>query len=170
MNLRKIIAGILLFGGIIIISAFSSFDIDPLQRIIIQFNKWMEVHPQENVYLQFDKPYYASGNDIWFKAYITAGSNHQLSGISGVLNVELINDRDSVEQWLKLPVVSGLTWGDFILPDTLKEGNYHIRAYTNWMRNAGEAYFFDKSITISNVITNQVFTETKWNTAGKGPY
>ncbi|WP_144912500.1 carboxypeptidase regulatory-like domain-containing protein [Mucilaginibacter frigoritolerans] len=163
MNFRKIVAGILLFGGIIIISAFSSFDIDPLQHIIIQFNRWMVVHPQENVYLQLDKSYYATGNDIWFKAYVTAGSNHQLSGISGVLNVELIDDRDSVKQRLKLPIVSGLTWGDFSLPDTLNEGNYRIRAYTNWMRNAGEEYFFDKTITISNVITNQVLTEASYN-------
>jgi hypothetical protein len=163
MNLRKIVAGILLFGGIIIISAFSSFDIDPLKHIIVQFNNWMAVHPQENVYLQLDKPYYAAGTDIWFKAYVTAGSNHQLSGISGVLNVELIDDRDSVKQRLKLPVISGLSWGDFSLPDTLKEGNYRIRAYTNWMRNAGEEYFFDKTITINNIIANQVFTETNYN-------
>ncbi len=123
----------------------------------------MSTHPQEDVYLQLDKPYYTAGSDIWFKAYITAGSSHQLSGISGVLNVELIDDRDSVKQQLKLPIVSGLTWGDFPLPDTLKEGNYRIRAYTNWMRNAGEVYFFDKAITINNVITNQVLTETDYN-------
>lgn len=162
MNYRKIAAGFLLLGGVIIISAFSNSDADPLQHLIIQLNKWMSVHPQEDVYLQLDKPYYAAGGDIWFKAYVTAGSNHQLSGISGVLNVELIDDRDSVKQRLKLPVVSGLSWGDFQLPDTLKEGNYRIRAYTNWMRNAGEAYFFDKTIAISNVIANQVFTETDY--------
>ncbi|WP_259071812.1 TonB-dependent receptor [Mucilaginibacter sp. X4EP1] len=163
MNYRKIASVFLLLGSVIIISAFSNSDADPLQHIITQLNKWMSVHPQEDVYLQLDKPYYTAGSDIWFKAYVTAGSNHQLSGISGVLNVELIDDRDSVKQRLKLPVVSGLSWGDFQLPDTLKEGNYRIRAYTNWMRNAGEAYFFDKTIVISNVIANQVFTETNYS-------
>jgi len=163
MNYRKIAAGFLLLGSVIIISAFFNPDADPLQHIIVQLDKWMSAHPQEDVYLQLDKPYYAAGDDIWFKAYITAGSNHQLSAISGVLNVELIDDRDSVKQRLKLPVVSGLTWGDFQLPDTLKEGNYRIRAYTNWMRNAGDASFFDKTIAISNAVTNQVFTATDYN-------
>ena len=62
----------------------------------------------------------------------------------------------------KLPVISGLTWGDFALTDSLKEGNYRIRAYTNWMRNAGDEYFFDKTFTIINSISNNVFTNTTY--------
>lgn len=161
MNYKRIVAGLLVIGGIIITSAFIVPVDDPVSRIIAQLDKWATAHPQEKVYLQLDKPYYAIGDDIWFKAYVTT-DNHQLSAISGVLNVELINDRDSVKESLKLPMISGLTWGDFTLPDTLKEGNYHIRAYTNWMRNAGEEYFFDKPITISNSITNNVFTNTTY--------
>jgi len=85
-----------------------------------QLDKWVSAHPQEKVYLQLDRPCYAIGDDIWFKAYVTIGSEHKLSALSGVLYVELINDKDSVKQSLKLPVTSGLTWGDFTLPDTLK--------------------------------------------------
>ncbi len=161
MNYKRITAALLVIGSIIIISAFVVPADDPVSRIIAQLDKWATTHPQEKVYLQLDKPYYAIGDDIWFKAYVTTG-NHQLSAISGVLNVELIDDRDSVKESLKLPMISGLTWGDFALPDTLKEGNYRIRAYTNWMRNAGDEYFFDKPITVSNSITNNVFTNTTY--------
>jgi hypothetical protein len=163
MRYKKVIAGLFTLGCIVLLSAFARLTEDPIQHIIIQLNKWMSTHPQENVYLQLDKPYYAAGDDIWFKAYITAGGNHQLSAISGVLNVELIDDRDSVKQRLKLPVAGGLTWGNFSLPDTLKEGNYRIRAYTNWMRNEGDAYFFDKSIAINNAIANNVFAATTYS-------
>ncbi len=43
---------------------------------------------------------------------------------------------------------NGTTWGDLALPDTLPAGNYRLRAYTNWMRNAGPAYYFYKVLTI----------------------
>lgn len=135
---------------------------DPIARIISQFNNWSSANPQEKVYLQLDKPYYAIGDDIWFKAYVTIGSDHKLSALSGVLNVELIDDRDSVKQCIKLPIISGVSWGDLALPDTMKEGNYRVRAYTNWMRNAGPGYYFDKAITVSNAVSNDIFTRTTY--------
>jgi len=162
MNYKRIIAGLLLIGSITAMLGFTRIDDDPVGKIIAQLGKWFAANPQEKVYLQLDKPYYAIGDNIWFKAYITTGSEHKLSAISNVLNVELIDDKDSVKQSIKLPVINGLTWGDFALPDSLKEGNYRIRAYTNWMRNAGEDYFFDKSFTVVNSVTNSVFTKTNY--------
>lgn len=159
-NYRKIIALSFILSCGILIAGFVVDDLYPIQRIAIQLNKWSTNYPIEKVYLHFDKPYYAAGDDIWFKAYVTVGSRHQLTALSGVLNVELIDDKDSVKQSLKLPMFAGLTWGDFALPDTLAEGNYRIRAYTNWMRNAGEGYFFDKTISIANTTINNVFTKT----------
>ena len=168
MNYRRICVGLFVAACVIILSAFARFDDDPINRIISQLNKWLSANPQEKVYLHLDKPYYAIGDDIWFKAYVTVGSSHQLSAISGVLIVELINGQDSVKEIIKLPVINGLTWGDLQLPDTLKEGNYRLRAYTNWMRNDGPDYFFDEAITISNAITNDVFTQTTFSYGPSG--
>src|SRR5207253_2009423 len=105
----------------------------------------------EKVYLQLDKPYYAAGDNMWFKAYVTA--NNKPSTLSGTLNVELIDNRDSVKHRIKLPINDGITWGDFSLPDTLHAGSYRVVAYTNWMRNAGADYFFDRTIAIGNTNT-----------------
>ncbi len=135
---------------------------DPIAKIISQFKLWSSANPQEKVYLQLDKPYYATNDDIWFKAYVTIGSDHRLSALSGVLNVELIDDRDSVKQHIKLPIISGVSWGNLSLPGTIKDGNYRVRAYTNWMRNAGRDYFFDKTIIITNAISNDVFIRTTY--------
>lgn len=165
MNYRKIIAGLLLITGFIFTTAFIGPGDGTVQKIAAQLDKWASSNPPEKVYLQFDKPYYSVGDDIWFKAYITLGGLHRLSGLSGVLNVELLDDRDSIKQHIKLPVASGLTWGDFALSDTLAEGNYRIRAYTNWMRNAGEDYFFDQHITIINAIRNKVFAKAAYTYA-----
>jgi len=162
MKYRKIIIGLLLMAGIGTLAGFSIADDGIIQKAAIQVDKWSENYPVEKVYLQLDKPYYAVGDDIWFKAYVTLGGKHELSGLSGVLNVELIDGRDSIIRHIKLPLHSGVAWGDFSLVDTLDEGNYRIRAYTNYMRNAGEDYFFDQHISIVNAISNKVSAKTTY--------
>ncbi|MES2278724.1 MAG: MG2 domain-containing protein [Bacteroidota bacterium] len=159
MKPKKIIAGLVAVLSVAALFAFIRVDDDPIKKIVTQLSKWADTDPQEKVYLQTDKPFYAAGEDIWFKAYITIGEKHQLSALSAVLNVELINDRDSIKQSIKLPVNSGVTWGDFALPDTIKAGNYRIRAYTNYMRNAGDDYYFDKTFVIGNSVNNNIFTK-----------
>ncbi|RZL12289.1 MAG: TonB-dependent receptor, partial [Pedobacter sp.] len=95
--------------------AFVPKDEDPLDRLVAALQKWTEINPQEKVYLHMDKPYYALGDTIWFKAYVTTGSRHQLSALSGALYVELITEKDSIVKSLKLPVSAGMSMGDFTL-------------------------------------------------------
>lgn len=135
---------------------------DPLKKILTQLQKFTDNYPTEKVYLQLDKPYYAIGDLIYFKAYTTIGSKHQPSGLSKILYVELINEKDSIKQSLRLPLTAGISWGNFTLTDTLQEGNYRIRAYTQYMRNYGEDYFFDKTISVGNSISNTVFTTVNY--------
>jgi len=160
-NKRTLTVAVLLcaLGALV---GFARFDDDILTKAATQLNKWSSSYSPEKVYLHMDKPYYAVGDDIWFKAYVTIGAKHQLSALSGILNVELINDKDSVKKALKLPLTAGVAWGGFKLSDSLRDGNYRIRAYTNYMRNAGEDYFFDKTIAIGNAINNTVFVKTTY--------
>jgi len=162
MAYKRFIAGLLLAIGVIGIYSFDADDI--IIRLQRQLDKWTDSHPIEKVHLHLDKPYYTSGDDIWFKAYVITGPLHRLQPDSGILNVELIDAQDSIKQSLKLQLHNGLAYGDFALPDTLHEGNYRIRAYTQYMLNAGSDYIFDRAISIGNVITNKVFTKTTFNT------
>lgn len=154
---------ILLFSVIasIIVLGFVRDD-EPLKKILQQIEKYRLQYPQEKIHLHMDKPYYAIGDNIWFKAYVINAEKNELSDLSKILYVELINDKDSVKQSIALPLEMGLAWGDFSLTDSLKEGNYRIRAYTNWMRNFGEEYFFDKTFTIGNSIANTVITQADY--------
>ncbi|BAU55195.1 hypothetical protein MgSA37_03376 [Mucilaginibacter gotjawali] len=98
--------------------------------------------PVEKVYLQTDKSNYDLFDTVWYKAYTVIGKNHQLSALSGVLYTELINVKDSVVSRQILHLISGAAWGDVVLTGSIKQGDYRLRAYTNWMRNAGPEYFF----------------------------
>jgi len=141
---------------------------EPLKKILSQINKYHTDYPQEKVHLHMDKPYYAIGDNIWFKAYVVNAEMNELSALSKILYVDLINDKDSVKQSLKLPLTLGTAWGDFTLADSLKEGNYRIRAYTTWMRNFGEEYFFDKTFTVGNSIANTVLTNANYTFSKTG--
>ena len=152
--------------GVVILFAAIAFSFikqdEPLKKILTQLEKYRTDYVQEKVHLHLDKPYYAIGDDIWFKAYIVTAESHRLSTVSRILYVDLINDKDSIKQSLRLPVDAGLAWGDFTLADTLREGNYRIRAYTTWMRNFGEEFFFDKTISIGNSISNTILTNAEY--------
>ncbi|WDF55825.1 hypothetical protein [Mucilaginibacter sp. KACC 22063] len=160
----------ILFAALSLITTTGFKDDDPVIAIIVQkLDLWLDRFEPEKVYLQFDKPCYVAGEDLWFKAIVTAG-DHRLSAISGTLNIELSDNRDSLIKWIKLPLKDGLTWGDFALPDSLQAGNYRVRAYTNWMRNAGEAYFFEQVIPIGRVSGTHIdaIANLSYKPSGKG--
>ena len=142
----SVLTSILMLFNLTII--YAQTDSAFIMRAISLMNTNEAKNPIEKVHLHFDKPYYVAGDDIWFKAYVTVGSLHQLSALGGVLNVELVNFKDSIIQNLKLALLNGIAWGDLLLPDSLASGRYRVRAYTNWMRNAGEEYFFNQIINI----------------------
>lgn len=129
-----------------------------INKLVAALERWTNTSPQEKVYLHTDKPYYLVGDTIWFKAYLTVGSKHQRSALSGALYIDLINEGDSIAQTLKLPVSAGIARGNFVLADSItREGNYRIRAYTQWMRNAGADYFYDQTFSVGNAVSNTVF-------------
>ena len=105
----------------------------------------------EKLYLQFDKPYYALNDTIWFKAYLLNANYLVPSAKSGFIYTDILNDTNKVIKQYRFPVGSGVTWGNIGLSD--KEfipGTYTIHAYTNWMRNYGDDSFFTKQFYISN--------------------
>lgn len=155
-----------LFFFIVASSVFAQ-DTVSLNTIIDKSAKFAEGHPVEKVYLHFDKPYYAMGDTIWFKAYLTAGL-HEPSVLSKIVYVDVYTSRDSLIESLKLPVVNSIASGDItVQPLVYKQGNYHIRAYTNYMRNYDPDYFFNKNIAIGDLIENTVLTKISFSGAAK---
>lgn len=148
-----------------------SQDTVSLNALIEKNQKFIDEFPTEKVYLHFDKPYYAVGDTIWFKAYIASGQD-QPSDLSKIVYVDLITDKDTVVRAMRLPVVNTSAYGSVTLdPLVYKSGNYRVRAYTYWMLNGDEAYFFNKNIQIGNAINRKVITtiSIKGDEAGSSP-
>jgi hypothetical protein len=102
----------------------------------------------EKVYLHIDRVLYNSGDDIWFKAYVIDPSTNKLSVNTNNLHVELIAPDSKIILSHIIRIEGGVGNGDFHLADSVPSGQYHIRAYTNYMRNYDEHLFFQKEITV----------------------
>src|ERR1035437_6511578 len=129
--------------------SFINAQIDDQSILLPDFKKNGEV-PFEKVYLHLDRPYYSAGEDIWIKAYLVNAVTNELSDSSNNLNVELFSPGSKIIKRLILRLDNGVGAGDFHLGDSIVSGNYLIRAYTNWMRNFGDIFFFKQEIVVEN--------------------
>jgi hypothetical protein len=146
--------------------ALAQRDSVPLNSIIEKAGKLSTGRPVEKVYVHFDKPYYAVGDTIWFKTYVT-DNFRQPSQLSKVVYVEIANSRDSIVDNFKLPVRNGVATGNIALnPLSYKQDNYHVRAYTKWMANFDASYFFTKSISVGNAVDKLVNTQVTYSKTG----
>ena len=76
--------------------------------------------------------------------------------------MELINPTNNLVERVKLrPDSTGCFYGQIQLDDELGEGDYVLRAYTRFMQNIGEDYFFTKQVYITNPISEKVFVDIK---------
>lgn len=137
--------------------AFQSSETDFTQFISDKLLTYRHVLPSEKAYLHLDKPYYITGDTLWFKAYLTEGALHLADSASNLLYVDLIEQRSGKNAGLRNVQMSGGNGhGAFVLTDSIAPGAYTVRAYTNWMRNSSDAFFFQKDIYIFGPQQNSI--------------
>ncbi|MFN3998019.1 TonB-dependent receptor plug domain-containing protein [Algoriphagus sp.] len=112
------------------------------------FQKIQKEFPTEKSYLHLDKRTYTLGEDVWFSAYLLAGSNQIPSPLSRTLYVDIFDGSGLLLEQRKVRMEDGLGSGDFKIPRFGKTGTYQIKAYTAWMRNFGEEYFLTSSFVV----------------------
>ncbi|MFO7922929.1 MAG: hypothetical protein R6U58_04485 [Bacteroidales bacterium] len=81
---------------------------------------------------------------------ISDGIGHYPDTSANNVYVELINSDGKAMAMRILLAEDGYAAGDMNLHAELPEGNYILRAYTDWMRNFGEEYYYAKNMYINN--------------------
>lgn len=122
----------------------------------------LKVYPQEKIHLHLDRTYYVPGERIWFKAYLANASTHQPVNISRYVYVELLSPLDSLVSRVMIRPQENLYHGNILLPDEMAEGGYMIRAYTRYMENVENDYFFRKPIRIGSTLATQIQPEANF--------
>ncbi|MBO9684350.1 MAG: hypothetical protein J7502_17075, partial [Flavisolibacter sp.] len=103
----------------------------------------------EKVYLQLDNKVYTTDQTIWFKAIVANAALHTPSQISGVLYAELIDESKNIVERKLIKIEKGIADGFFQLSPAYAHGIYQVRAYTEWNKNFGTAFFFQEYILVS---------------------
>ncbi|GAB3637607.1 Plug domain-containing protein [Hymenobacter arcticus] len=106
----------------------------------------------EQLFLHLDRPAYVAGETLWFKAYAVEGTAHRPLTMSKVAYVEVLDAAQRPVLRAKIALVQAMGQGAFELPPDLPTGRYTVRAYTNWMKNAGPAFYFHCPITVVNTL------------------
>ncbi len=120
-----------------------------------QFNGYHKKVLQEKLYMHVDRNFYLAGDIVWFKMYLVDAWLHKPLGMSKVAYAELLDANNVPVLQAKVAMENGSGNGSVSLPVTIASGHYTIRAYTNWMKNAGADYFFQEEITIVNTQKNR---------------
>ena len=169
MKLTSITLYILFFIAIgLPVRGFAQQDSIPVKDLVEKNNNYITQFPNEAVHLHLDKPYYALGDTVWFKAYVST-IQHYPSPLSKILYVDLINADNEVSKSIKLPVQNSTASGNIPLDAmALKQGNFRLRAYTRWMLNYDLDYFFEKNLIIGNAINKDFNTHIEFATSGTG--
>jgi TonB-dependent SusC/RagA subfamily outer membrane receptor len=157
---------LLFFVGILF-----SFQVDPpddirIKKILKQLAVFNNDYKQQKVYIHTDKDTYLAGENIWIKSYLLEASSLLPDSLSKEIYVDFIDFNNKHVLSIIVRNNKGFGQGNILLRDTLAEGNYQIRAYTNWMRNFDEDFFYNKTVKISNpnyenIVTNKRLSEIK---------
>ena len=147
--------------------SFAQQDTVSVNTVVEKTQKLLDAYPIEKVHVHFDKPYYAVGDTLWFKTYLT--SNMYNYDLSKVVYVEVLNGKDSLMQTMRIPLTDHVGEGHLVFDqEWYTQGNYRFRAYTKWMMNFDPAYFFNKIVPVGDVLNNALHYTVSFNDQGKG--
>ena len=114
------------------------------------FQQYKSQYIQEKIYVHTNKDYFVSGEIVWFRIFYVDALYNRALNLSKIGYLELLDRNNHSVLQEKVSLKSGETHGSLIIPYTIPSGIYHLRTYTNWMKNFSPEYFFERSIRIVN--------------------
>lgn len=146
------------FFALAIISTTKLFG-QVLPEVQADFNNYAAANLQEKVFVHTDKNGYTAGELLWFKVYNVDGIFMKPLGLSKVVYVEVLDNKQTPVLQTKIAMKDGNGNGSFYIPANLPTGNFELRAYTSWMKNFGADYYFSKKLVIINPMKGPGKTE-----------
>ena len=139
-----------------------------VDQLLTATENYYKAYPAEKLYIKTDRPYYAVNDTIWFKAWLFDAATFTPSKLSGKVYIELINDSSILIKRFAIPMKMGLGNGQIALGNQLNQGNYTLRAYTNWMQNFGSNAFFSQYIYVGKPVANSTWLINEQHNITKG--
>ncbi len=135
---------------LLILSKLAVSQSDEATKKILSYIRFNKSYSVEKIFLQSNKTFYISGEQILFNLFVFNNSTYSPSDLSKVVFIELINNQNKTVIRKIAKISRGNGYGKIHLPDSLSSGGYMLRCYTNWMKNFGVSTFCTKEIVIIN--------------------
>ncbi len=100
----------------------------------------------ERIYLHYDKPAYAAGETIWFKAYMMKTIFPSVD--SKTVYIDWTDPNGKLLLHTISPIQDGTAIGQFEIPEKYKGQYIHVRAYTKWMLNFDSSFLYNKDLKV----------------------
>ncbi|WP_289053311.1 hypothetical protein [Carboxylicivirga marina] len=108
------------------------------------------IRGQETVVLTTDRDIYIGGESMWLKITNITTSTNQISPVSKLAYIELLNRNNEPVIQEKVYFNNGVASTQILIPDTISTDNYMLRAYTQWMTNASAHNYAQDIISVIN--------------------
>lgn len=135
---------------LLLFSFFPLLGLAQTNLVAQKFEQYRNTVLQEKIFLRTDRPAYVDGEIIWFKVYAVDATFNKPLAISKVAYVELLNQNNAPVLQAKIELNKGLGAGSLQIPKETPSGYYRLRAYTNWMKNFDQSFFYDQALKIVN--------------------
>ncbi len=117
-------------------------EVDSMMAVLTKWN-----NHREKPYIATNKSYYYPGETVWLGGRMLYKNRLMADTLSRVLYVDVL-DGDRLVQTATFPIREGKIRGGIVLVDSLSPGDYHIRAYTQWMRNYPVEDYFVRPLPV----------------------
>ena len=124
---------------------------DMLIQKLAAYKTLLDKNQIEKIHIHTNQPVYMNYDTLWFKAYVINTNLNRPSLISKSLTVELLDLDGRIIRKAITKLNVGLSNGYLNLSDTLKSGNYLLRAYTPNSQKFGKEHYFVRLLTIKNI-------------------
>lgn len=111
-----------------------------------EIDKWENL--RETPYLLTNKAYYYPGETVWLGGKMLYRNQFFQDTLSRVLHVDLFDPKARLVTSNRYRIENGKFDGVLELSDSLPQGDYFIRAYTEWMKNYPEKDIFLRAFPI----------------------
>jgi hypothetical protein len=137
-----------------------------------KFQKYCNLYPQEEIYVNTDRQEYVAGEEVWFSIYLIDRQTAKPSCDSRIAYFEILNPENRPVVQKRISLEKGFGPGQIVFPDTISSGIYTLRAYTNWMKNFMPQNCFSKRLTVHNALNGKSlyqYSGVNAQSTGTGP-
>ena len=133
------------FVIVLVLGAWSSIDF--LQELQRSYDQYQEKYTSVKLNLVFAQPVFSPGDTAFFSAWYMTEDLQAIKG-DHLITLDLIAGNGSTAQRIRFKSHNGTGFNQMALRQDLPPGEYRFVAYTEWMRNFGDAWFFQKKVQI----------------------